>query len=156
MTHFESPREREVSEGREVWLQCSMMGSDGRITHMYLSSDSRRTRMSRILSILKSSPSMSSTVTDESAMETMSSCPGRHRTKPHRASLWSWVSTLLESIYISLDTSHHFTLWFMAQCSLLMACTQIKNHKKLAVSQLYLIQSNEAAQLWTMTSMPNS
>ena len=43
-----------------------------RSTHMYLSSDSLRTSTSRILSILKSSPSMSSLVTLESAMETAS------------------------------------------------------------------------------------
>lgn len=40
---------------------------------MYLSSDSLLTRMSLILSIFKSSPSMSSTVTVESAMDTTSS-----------------------------------------------------------------------------------
>lgn len=39
---------------------------------MYLSSDSLRTRMSRIRSILNSSPSMSSIVTVESAIETTS------------------------------------------------------------------------------------
>lgn len=41
--------------------------------HMYLSSDSLLTRTSLILSILKSSPSMSSTVMVESAMDTTSS-----------------------------------------------------------------------------------
>lgn len=40
---------------------------------MYLSSDSLLTKMSLILSILKSSPSMSSTVMVESAMDTTSS-----------------------------------------------------------------------------------
>lgn len=44
-----------------------------RKAHMYLSSDSLLTRMSLILSIFKSSPSMSSTVTVESAMDTTSS-----------------------------------------------------------------------------------
>ena len=42
-------------------------------THMYLSSDSLLTKTSLILSIFKSSPSMSSTVMVESAMETTSS-----------------------------------------------------------------------------------
>lgn len=42
-------------------------------THMYRSSDSLLTRISLILSILKSSPSMSSIVVEESAMEMISS-----------------------------------------------------------------------------------
>lgn len=100
MTLFESHRGRDVSERNTAWLKCHVIDCDGRITHMYLSSDSRRTRMSRILSILKSSPSMSSTVTDESAMEMMSSCPERHRIKPTQGPVYS-DSTSLESLYIS-------------------------------------------------------
>lgn len=51
-----------------TWLQNGV-----RKTHMYLSSDSLLIRMSLILSIFKSSPSISSTVTAESAMDTTSS-----------------------------------------------------------------------------------
>lgn len=46
-------------------------------TYMYLSSDSLLTRMSLILSIFKSSPSMLSTVMVESAMDTTSSSEGQ-------------------------------------------------------------------------------
>lgn len=46
-------------------------------TYMYRSSDSLLTRTSLILSIFKSSPSMSSTVMVESAMDTTSSSGGR-------------------------------------------------------------------------------
>lgn len=48
---------------------------------MYLSSDSLRTRMSRIRSILNSSPSISSTVIVESAMEMTSSAERQTRSK---------------------------------------------------------------------------
>lgn len=49
-------------------------------TYMYRSSDSLLTRTSLILSIFRSSPSMSSTVMVESAMETTSSSEGQRET----------------------------------------------------------------------------
>ena len=54
-------------------LDGLMTPNVGVFTHMYLSSDSLLTRTSLILSILKSSPSMSSAVMVESAMDTTSS-----------------------------------------------------------------------------------
>lgn len=64
-------------------------------SYMYRSSDSLRTRMSRIRSILNSSPSISSAVTVESAMETTSSA-GRQKT-PQLLYLaeWSTIDNLL-------------------------------------------------------------
>lgn len=58
-----------------TWLQ------DGVRTHMYRSSDSLLTRTSLILSIFNSSPSISSTVTVESAMDTTSSSSEGQRTR---------------------------------------------------------------------------
>lgn len=50
-------------------------------SYMYLSSDSLRTRMSLIRTILHNSPSMSSTVMVESAIETTSTVAKRHNQK---------------------------------------------------------------------------
>lgn len=73
-----------------TWLQDEV-----RKTHMYLSSDSLLTRMSLILSIFKSSPSISSTVTVESAMETTSSSSKGERDRDfelmHHWQIWIFI-----------------------------------------------------------------
>lgn len=72
--------------GRKSWSDSGKGGQRRRRagTHMYRSSDSLLTRISLILSILKSSPSMSSMVVVESAMETISS--SANETGPELAS----------------------------------------------------------------------
>lgn len=67
-----------------------------RETHMYLSSDSLLTRMSLILSIFKSSPSMSSTVTVESAMDTTSSSSEGQRERAR-----------------DIELKHHWQIWII-------------------------------------------
>lgn len=65
-----SGRQTAAGEAKQALLCCLA-------TYMYLSSDSLLTRMSLILSIFRSSPSMSSAVMVESAMETTSSSEGQ-------------------------------------------------------------------------------
>lgn len=71
-------------------------------SYMYLSSDSLRTRMSLIRSILHSSPSMSSTVIVESAIEIASSAEKKDKNK---ALLLGSYETFLTAIVKSDESS---------------------------------------------------
>lgn len=70
-------------------------------SYMYLSSDSLRTRMSLIRTILHNSPSMSSTVMVESAIEITSSVAKRHNQK---SNVWQNKWQKHEHIYFEWYT----------------------------------------------------
>lgn len=96
-------------EGEHMASMATGLQDEARKTHMYLSSDSLLTRMSLILSIFKSSPSISSTVTVESAMETTSSSSRGERDRDielmHHWQIWIFIISK-EPKANSLSSSH--------------------------------------------------
>lgn len=111
---------------------------------MYLSSDSLRTRMSLIRSILHSSPSMSSTVLVESAIETASSAEkqGENKTLNLPGSSHMMVLFLQDSSKMTKKPKTTLTVWLNIWLHIL-----VEGDSETVINAIFLLDSHQNSYL---------